>query len=282
MKRKASEAMEYFAAAATTQQQSNLYRPLPPALLAVAASSSSSSASPSPASSVPPTSSIPSFLTSLLPSSALSAYQSKLHGKFVQLAAAQPRTAAPATHAQPATRRQQHRQQRSATRAARPLTVRQRRRLRLLSLPAASPSAALRYSAFEPLHELWLSYIRDLLSQPTSSLPLSLGERLLKADYHGARVTVARSTAASYVHASGIVIQESENGWRIIGEDDVVRLVRKEGSVLSLDISAADDGQQQQQEGGWQVELYGDQLAVRSAERAAKKWKGKSSIQMNG
>ena len=120
-----------------------------------------------------------------------------------------------------------------------------------------------------------------MLAQPHSDIPLPAGERLLKAAYHGAKVTVVRSTSPSYVHVSGIIIQESASGWRSIGEDNKVRLVRKEGSVLQLTVSST-EGEQQAQGDEWQVELYGDQLAVRSAERAAKKWKGKSNIQMNG
>lgn len=293
MKRKASKAMEYFAAA-TQQQQNNTYKPLPATLASMSAPPTSNTSSSPPsrpsASSAVSTSSIPAFLTELLPSSALSAaYHSKLHNKFLQLAATEVNTTAASTNtAQPIKQRQQQKRKAAAGKkgsgqrtAARPLTAKQRKQLKLLSLPQLP--TALRYSAFLPLHRLWLAYIRDLLAQPHSAIPLSSGERLLKADYHGARVTVVRSTAPSYVHVSGIVVQESASGWRIIGEDDKVRLVRKEGSVLQLTISSGvEDEQQQHQLGDWQVELYGDQLTVRSAERAAKKFKGKSNIQMNG
>ena len=270
--------MEYFSAA--TRQQHNTYQPLPAALTSVLPASSASSQVPASASASASssTSSIPAFLAELLPSSALSAVHSKLLHRFLQLAATEA-SSAPALPAAALPAERQRRQQQNKAKkgrratAARPLSARQRSQLQLLS-PPAQPAAALRYSSFLSLHRLWLAYVRDLLGQPYSAIPLSAGERLLRADHHGARVTVARSTAASCVHTSGIVIHESASGWRVIGEDDVVRVVRKQGSVLQLDISAADGG-------GWQVELYGDQLAVRSAERAAKKWKGKSTIQLH-
>ena len=290
--------MEYFAAA-TRQQQYDTYKRLPAGLLSLSAGSATSASSPSNSapsvSPAPATSSIPSFLSELLPSAALSAsYPSKLHNKFLQLAAAEPTaTTVVSAAAQSAGRRGQRGQQskkgqrhRGVAAAGRPLTAQQRKQLRLFSLPLPDSSAPLLYANFLPLHRLWQSYMHDLLQQPHSALPLSAGERLLKADYHGARATVVRSTAPSCVHVSGIVIQESASGWRLIGEDNAVRVVRKEGSVLRVNIDTAEVEQQQQQQqqqqqgGGWQVELYGDQLAVRSAERAAKRWKGKSSIQL--
>ena len=201
---------------------------------AVPPSHASSSASPPPSTSsaAASTSAIPAFLNELLPSSTLSAaYHSKLHNRFLQLAATEPSVAPSTNIAQPAKRQKQRQQSTTSGKKRRgptggrcdcwsALTAKQRKQLKLLSLPPSS--TALRYSNFLPLHRLWLAYVVDLLSQPHSVLPLSSGERLLKADYHGAKVIVSRSTAASYVHLSGIIIQESASGWRMIGEDDVV------------------------------------------------------------
>jgi hypothetical protein len=43
-----------------------------------------------------------------------------------------------------------------------------------------------RYELFVPLHELWLQYIEELYGK---SSPNIFGQKLLKADFHGAILT---------------------------------------------------------------------------------------------
>jgi hypothetical protein len=47
-----------------------------------------------------------------------------------------------------------------------------------------------RYELFVPLHELWLQYIEELYGK---SNPNIFGQKLLKADYHGAILTGERA-----------------------------------------------------------------------------------------
>lgn len=74
------------------------------------------------------------------------------------------------------------------------------------------------YSNYLRLYNLWKQYIDDLLSgymtlkKGESELSLDIKnaqEVLLKADYHGARITVADSPCSSLRGQSGIVLQVS-------------------------------------------------------------------------
>ncbi|XP_061526580.1 ribonuclease P protein subunit p29 isoform X2 [Phycodurus eques] len=81
-----------------------------------------------------------------------------------------------------------------------------------------------RYELFLPLHELWKQYILDLCNglKPTSS-PQSVQQKLLKADFHGAIITVVRSKCPSYVGTTGILIQEFKHVFKIVTRQDKVK-----------------------------------------------------------
>uniref|UniRef100_A0A3B4V9J0 Ribonuclease P protein subunit p29 n=1 Tax=Seriola dumerili TaxID=41447 RepID=A0A3B4V9J0_SERDU len=78
-----------------------------------------------------------------------------------------------------------------------------------------------RYKLFLSLHELWRQYIIDLCGglKPTCS-PQFVQQKLLKADFHGAIITVVRSKCPSYVGTTGILIQEFKHVFKIITEED--------------------------------------------------------------
>jgi ribonuclease P protein subunit POP4 len=232
------------------------------------------------------TSSIPSFLAELLPtSSLLSSYASKLRNKNLVLAAntqqQQPQRAADRQLQQhPASASAPQRRKRQQPRRDKGMSSKQRKQHRLFFLPASSSSSSsstslssssslppLRYSSFLPLHRLWQQYVAELLSLPHSSLPAP--HLLMRADHHGAIITVLRSVCPTYLHVSGIVLQETAETWRIISEDDRQRVLRKRGSVVGVDC------------GSWgRLELFGSQLCYRSSERTARKWKGKQTVQL--
>ncbi|XP_061132078.1 ribonuclease P protein subunit p29 isoform X3 [Syngnathus typhle] len=88
-----------------------------------------------------------------------------------------------------------------------------------------------RYEVFLPLHDLWKQYIIDLCNglKPTSS-PHSVQQKLLKADFHGAIITVVRSKCPSYVGTTGILIQEFKHVFKMITKQD--KFKEQRGSVL--------------------------------------------------
>ncbi|XP_078688962.1 ribonuclease P protein subunit p29-like [Branchiostoma floridae x Branchiostoma belcheri] len=118
-----------------------------------------------------------------------------------------------------------------------------------------------KYSLYVPLHKLWLQYIKDHLQlTPTSNLTL-LQKKMLKADVHGALVTVCKSRCPAYVGLTGIILQETKNVFKIITKEDKLKTVPKANSVFSVEFE------------GLRANIYGNHFCMRSARRASKKFK---------
>eukprot|EP00066_Takifugu_rubripes_P011321 XP_003979900.2 PREDICTED: ribonuclease P protein subunit p29-like [Takifugu rubripes] len=96
----------------------------------------------------------------------------------------------------------------------------QKRRMKLFTIRPEHQ----RYELFLPLHHLWRQYITDVCSglKPTSS-PQFLQQKLLKADLHGAVLSVVRSRCPSYVGTTGILVQEFKHVFKIITKENKVK-----------------------------------------------------------
>ncbi|KAG0168945.1 RNase P/RNase MRP complex subunit [Apophysomyces sp. BC1015] len=145
----------------------------------------------------------------------------------------------------------------------RPLNARERRSLKVYDVPRD-----IRYEWFVPLHELWQGYMKDLYGQGCDSQQFA--QKLLKADFHGAIFTVVRSTNPTYVGATGIVVQETLNLFKIATKNNKLKQIPKAGSVFTVTADACQ----------CVFTLYGQQLLCRAAERAAKKFKAKPTIDL--
>ncbi|XP_066438602.1 ribonuclease P protein subunit p29 [Eleutherodactylus coqui] len=148
---------------------------------------------------------------------------------------------------------------------AKGFTAKKRRELKLFKL---NPDLQ-RYDTSLPLHELWKQYIRDLCQglRPDAQ-PQMIQNKMLKADLHGALVTVFKSKCPSYVGLTGIVLQESKHVLKIITKDDKLKVVPKLNCVFSVEID------------GFISYIYGSKLQMRASERSAKKFKAKGSIDL--
>ncbi|XP_061132082.1 ribonuclease P protein subunit p29 isoform X6 [Syngnathus typhle] len=126
-----------------------------------------------------------------------------------------------------------------------------------------------RYEVFLPLHDLWKQYIIDLCNglKPTSS-PHSVQQKLLKADFHGAIITVVRSKCPSYVGTTGILIQEFKHVFKMITKQDKFKVIPKRNSVFQVEIN------------GFISFIYGNKFEQRASERSAKKFKFSGSIDL--
>ncbi|XP_077420358.1 ribonuclease P protein subunit p29 isoform X2 [Vanacampus margaritifer] len=126
-----------------------------------------------------------------------------------------------------------------------------------------------RYELFLPLHLLWKQYIIDLCNglKPTSN-PQSVQQKLLKADFHGAIITVVRSKCPSYVGATGILIQEFKHVFKIITKQDKFKVIPKRNSVFQVEIN------------GFISCIYGNKFEHRASERSAKKFKASGTIDL--
>lgn len=96
------------------------------------------------------------------------------------------------------------------------------------------------YRDLMPLNHMWLAYIAQTLGvKDFSKLPTSpvdphwetIGQRLLKADYHGAAISVVRCKNPGAVGTSGIILQETKNCFNVITPDD-----RLKGKYAATDI----------------------------------------------
>jgi len=195
-----------------------------------------------------------------------------------------------------------------------------------------------RWDAFVPLHRLWLGYMSELLGLVTmeaqaqaqgqgrtapamkAAMPMAAGmhAKLVKADFHGSIMTVRRSKNAALVGASGIVVQETENTFKVVTRKDKLKVLPKQGSVFAFAVplystessssasataaaaaagSGANSGTNGQGEGGdgrddtreartvldgphIEFELYGNQFCFRAADRAGRKFKHKETIEL--
>jgi len=150
----------------------------------------------------------------------------------------------------------------------------------------------LKYSMFVPLHQLWLQYMHDILD-PQHARGLSTAERVLKADWHGAILTVVSSRSPTLVGHRGILIRESQEAFQIITDTNAVKLIPKRQSVFSISLppppsissspssSSASSVSPSPSPSLPQVfELFGDQLCFRSYERSSRKFKAKATIQL--
>ncbi|KAH9821593.1 Rof/RNase P-like protein [Melampsora americana] len=156
-----------------------------------------------------------------------------------------------------------------------------------------------RYEAFVPLHNLWLGYMSELLGinfVPAGSTPcdpsfteqsisdikalppmISVQSKLLKSDYHGAILTVSRAKNPSLVGLQGIVVQESQETFKLIDPSHVVKCIPKRHTVFKIELEMKGIGNQIQK---LVLEIFGNQFAFRAADRVGKKFKTKAFVEL--
>lgn len=142
------------------------------------------------------------------------------------------------------------------------ITSRQKRQLGLFNIPAHCH----KYDLFLPLHQLWLGYIDELFANNLNALVQS--QKLIKADYHGAILTVIKSKCPSYIGVIGILIQETESMLNIITKENKLKRIPKAASIFNLSVK------------GNTFTIYGSQIRFRASDRATRKFKVKPTIDL--
>ncbi|KAI0031124.1 Rof/RNase P-like protein, partial [Vararia minispora EC-137] len=173
-----------------------------------------------------------------------------------------------------------------------------------------------RFDVFVRLHNMWMDYMSELLAlKPALSsavvdpnvMPSAAGmhAKLVKADFHGAYLTVRQSKNYALVGLAGIVIHETENTFRVITRKNQVKQIPKHGSIFAFAVplySTHSDSPDPTLESGpvptsetasdpvptrivldiphIEFDLYGNQFQFRSADRAGRKFKAKESIEL--
>lgn len=64
----------------------------------------------------------------------------------------------------------------------------------------------------------------------------NVNQQLIKADFHGAKISIDKSKCPTLVGLTGIVIQDTKNTFRICGLDNVIRSKRQVLSNTFADI----------------------------------------------
>ncbi|KAJ2809455.1 RNase P/RNase MRP complex subunit [Coemansia guatemalensis] len=152
------------------------------------------------------------------------------------------------------------------------ITAKEKRELRLYEIP----EEARRYELFLPLNKLWSKYMESLLGNVDADLHVAetkhqqtLLGRLIKADLHGAKMSVVRARCPNFIGISGIMAQETKNAFKFITEDDRLVVVPKTHCVFALNLPS-----------GAQCLIYGDQFMFRASDRASRKFKPKPSVDL--
>nr|XP_050868312.1 ribonuclease P protein subunit p29 [Vespula vulgaris] len=147
----------------------------------------------------------------------------------------------------------------------------------LLGLGKISNRNGLKYTDLLPLHELWLKYIQNILGDKFSSNathnPIdsnweNINQQLIKADFHGAKISVVKSKCPSLVGINGIVVQDTKNTFKVCSTDNVIRTLPKDAIVIELYLHELT------------LQIYGKQLSIRPTERTVKKFKSAHTFEL--
>ena len=128
----------------------------------------------------------------------------------------------------------------------------------------------MKYVDLLPLNQLWLKYMQQVLGTKFfSNIPKdpidpnweTVNQQLIKADFHGAEISVLASKCPSLVGLSGIIIQDTKNTFRICGKDNIIRTIPKDVVIMNIYLKEV------------KLEFFGKDLSIRPTERTMKKFK---------
>lgn len=213
------------------------------------------------------------------PTSAERIFNDKIQHRTVHL---RPTSPPPQVTAREARRRERERKARDRKKALKPkpLSAKQRRKLGLYDLPREGQ----KYATFVPLHQLWLGYVHEILGTGIYTGGQDVGAKLSAADFHGAEVEVVRSGCVGRVGIKGIVVKDTRFVFEIITPKNILKTVPKEGTIFKVEIpppTAPEETKTEEEADApapvrpknMVIELLGDQLKVRAADRANRKFK---------
>ncbi|KAF2071450.1 hypothetical protein CYY_007224 [Polysphondylium violaceum] len=121
------------------------------------------------------------------------------------------------------------------------------------------------YDQYLPLHQLWTQYMDDVIGNNDGPI---MAMKVVKADFHGAIIQVTRSKSPTLVGQKGIVVQETENTFKIITKENKLNIIPKGQCEFYMEVN------------GKSVTIFGQHICYRGAERAAKKFKGRQTIEL--
>ena len=119
------------------------------------------------------------------------------------------------------------------------------------------------YDSLLSMNQLWQDYITELLNN--SNNEENILSKMLKADLHGAILTVVNSTNKNNIGITGIVLFESRRTFNLLNKKNEIKTILKNGCVFETEIK----------NNGMKILIYGDNFIYKSAERTKIKFKPK-------
>lgn len=118
----------------------------------------------------------------------------------------------------------------------------------------------------------------DLGLAPSIPHGATMHQKLVKADFTGAKVSVKAAKNESLIGVSGIVVEETAGSFRLVGEDGKVRVIPKVGAqfAVSFPVYARVDEEWEEfmaKTPRVEVEILGSAFAFRSGDRAGRKFR---------
>jgi ribonuclease P protein subunit POP4 len=157
------------------------------------------------------------------PDTAASHYTERVLKRPLTVRATSPTPSARAIRRRTLNERKENSRKRSKQKP-RPLSAAEKRKLCLNEIPKEQQ----KYVIYEPLHNLWLGYMREILAVNDAQravylTPASSGQMLASADMHGALLSVVRSRCVSRVGLQGIVVRDTRFTFEIITKNNVLK-----------------------------------------------------------
>ncbi|KAL7944306.1 RNase P/MRP, p29 subunit [Trichoderma barbatum] len=200
------------------------------------------------------------------PDSANRIYSDKIQYRSLQLKPTSPPPAA--LNARAARQRARLQGKLRGKQRPKPLSARERRQLGLYDIPKDGQ----KYEIYEGLNKLWMGYALEILGNDIYTGGPLAAAKLASAEFHGAEAEVVRSRCPGRVGIKGIIVRDRKFVVELITRKRGLKVIPKEGTTFRVQVSApqqADDATDKR----FAFEVLGDQMMLRSADRANRKFK---------
>ena len=160
----------------------------------------------------------------------------------------------------------------------RPLSAKEKRQLGVHDLRPQE----IKYGIYAGLHKMWIGYMWEVLKIAVDGVigwdigksitAQSHGSLLASADFHGAKIEVAKCGCLGRIGMKGIVVRDTKFTFVIVTERDEVRTLPKRDTIFRYEVPLPDE---KEEAAGRSLvfELHGNQFETRPADRANKKFK---------
>ena len=119
------------------------------------------------------------------------------------------------------------------------------------------------------LNKMWQEYITELMNNTNNEETIL--SKMLKADLHGAILTVKNSTNKNNIGISGIVLFESRRTFNILTNKNEIKTILKQGCIFETLL----------QFNNMKILIYGENFIYKSSERTKIKFKAKYYFNMD-